>query len=263
MASRNQLAGSCRNLHNLLWLAMVLPGVVSFMLVPAPVRLRGTAHFARLKQARERGVALFPRRRVSCAVRAGDAAGHAEVPTSLEQVLTQAEEDFAAAVAMADFAMAVGTSAENRDETPSPRLRLDISVPGLDEQIEHATPFDSALLADVTLRLASAISPLEVWRSPSCLSPRPYLPLLVTYPLLVRGVAEAWRPTAVATVERSLLSSVLYSTIFAKVFATPCQRGGRSWEALKHTHTHTHTHMHACMVADDTDYLTGARYVYI
>ena len=42
------------------------------------------------------------------AVEAGGAAEHTEVPTSLEQVLTQAEEDFAAAVAMADFALAVG-----------------------------------------------------------------------------------------------------------------------------------------------------------
>lgn len=82
-------------------------------------------------------------------------------PTSLDQVLTQAEEDFGAAVAMADFEMAVGTAAENRDETPSPRLLLDILVPGLDDRTERTTPFNSTLLAHVSLRLAAAISPLE------------------------------------------------------------------------------------------------------
>jgi hypothetical protein len=68
-------------------------------------------------------------------------------------VLVQAQADFAAAVA-----------------TESPRLRLDILVPGLNEQIESRFPFDSAMLTEVTLRLADAIAPLRVRHLPALLS---------------------------------------------------------------------------------------------
>jgi len=77
-------------------------------------------------------------------------AGRPEVPVSLDEVLVQAQADFAAAVA-----------------AESPRLRLDILVPGLNEQIESRFPFDSAMLTDVTLGLASAIAPLRVRHLPA------------------------------------------------------------------------------------------------
>lgn len=78
----------------------------------------------------------------------GENAGAAEqdeVPTSLDTVLIQAQTDFATAVAM-----------------ESTRLRLDILVPGLNEQIESRFPFDSTMLTESVLRLAAAIAPLRV-----------------------------------------------------------------------------------------------------
>ena len=106
-----------------------------------------------------------------------------QVPTSLDEVLVQAQTDFAAATAL-------GTK----------RLRLDILVPGLNEQvasrivlcnpyfpsltakplaalhsincqIESRFPFDASMLVEVTLRLAAAIAPLQVNHSQSSLIP--------------------------------------------------------------------------------------------
>jgi len=66
------------------------------------------------------------------------------IPTSLDEVLVQAQTDFANAVGM-----------------EGKRLRLDILVPGLNEQIESRFPFDYTMLIECTLRLAAALAPLR------------------------------------------------------------------------------------------------------
>ena len=62
----------------------------------------------------------------------------------MDEVLVQAQTDFAAAAAL-----------------EGKRLRLDILVPGLNEQIESRFPFDASMLIETTLRLAAAIAPLR------------------------------------------------------------------------------------------------------
>lgn len=76
--------------------------------------------------------------------RRGVEASSAAIPTSLDEVLVQAQTDFANAVGM-----------------EGKRLRLDILVPGLNEQIESRFPFDFTMLVDSTLRLAAALAPLR------------------------------------------------------------------------------------------------------
>jgi len=66
------------------------------------------------------------------------------VPTSLDEVLIQAQTDFAAAAAM-------GVK----------RLRVEILTPGLNEQIESRFPFDAGMLVECALRLSAAIAPLK------------------------------------------------------------------------------------------------------